>query len=97
LDPWAAAVPTQSFLARSKYDAAPGASGATVAAVAGLAAVAAGAATARPATTAALAAKVKKRRPRTMARPSIVTSVARELHIGRLEVPDGGLGRTTPG
>jgi hypothetical protein len=67
-----AAVPTQSFLARSKYDGAPGAPGAAaadVAAEAELAAVAAGTATARPLATAALAAKVKIRRPRAMARP----------------------------
>ena len=56
LEPVPAAVPTQSFLARSKYDAAPGASGAVVTvvtavtavtAVAERAAVAAGTATVR--------------------------------------------------
>src|SRR5271169_2616244 len=71
LDPWAAAVPTQSFLARSKYDGAPGAPGAVAAAPAVVAAVAAGTATARPAMMAALATNVVKRRPRTMAKPSI--------------------------
>jgi hypothetical protein len=75
LEPVPAAVPTQSFLARSKYDGAPGAPGATaaalavVAAAAELAAVAAGTATAKPVRTAALAANVKVRRPRAMARP----------------------------
>jgi len=71
LDPWAAAVPTQSFLARSKYEGAPGAPGAVAAAPAVVAAVAAGTATAKPAMMAALAANVVKRRPRTMAKPSI--------------------------
>jgi hypothetical protein len=76
LDPVFCAVPTQSFLARSKYDAAPGASGATTAAVvdavavvAAVDAVAAGAATARPPRTAVHAAKVMKRRPGAIAKP----------------------------
>src|SRR5208282_5884321 len=76
LDPWAAAVPTQSFLARSKYDGAPGAPGAVVAVPAVAAAVAAGVATASPAMRAALATNVVKRRTRTKARPSIVISAA---------------------
>ncbi|HEU5392466.1 MAG TPA: hypothetical protein VFV73_41915 [Streptosporangiaceae bacterium] len=42
LHPWPAAVPRQSFLARSKYEDAPGAPGAAAAVAAALAAVAAG-------------------------------------------------------
>src|SRR5215467_14620482 len=69
LDPVLAAVPRQSFLARSKYDGAPGAPGATEAAPAASAAVAAGRAAAIPATRTVLAASAVKRRPRGMTSP----------------------------
>jgi hypothetical protein len=81
LDPVPAAVPTQSFLARSKYDAAPGPPGAIASA---RAAVAAGLATARPARRAAHPVKMMKRRPRAMAKPPSLRLRAEE-HIGRLE------------
>src|SRR5262249_21624053 len=78
LDPRPADVPTQSFLARSKYDGAPGAPGAASAAAPvtavpaapeAAAAAAAGMARARPVMMAAPAINVVNPRPRTIAEP----------------------------
>jgi hypothetical protein len=74
LDPVPAAVPRQSFRARSKYDGAPGPPGATPAARAdaAVAVIAAGAATPSPAITATAAANRGK--PRTLTGSLITTS-----------------------